>query len=359
MCDLSGHLYKISEWKAKTKLFFVVVIINNVVLLLLSGLLCVSAFVHLSGENVTEERIQVDKDDINVSVMLCFFVIFQVWHCFYGLFYDNLYELYATMGTKFLSTAYAIYRVLFERDDWPEEMVYDIIFLTCVLLFQIIYLLFIPSLHRDYSWRLYKKVGVDNEKRRIHKNYLIFMTLLKFDFMFFFINAIISGKGIFNFETDYEYIFDLIAIIVSILTLGVGWYAFKNGKLGGTLVFFFLSLIGPVYVGYNIYLSFTPTGFQQANYFFFITAVFAVVLRIFVYIFAYIVLKNFDSRLEYVDPRNELVGSDELEPQSYDFSFESSVLLSICFSYRKDQDGYQYAIEDVFRQTTKKKNRKI
>jgi len=318
------------------------IVIDNFILVVLAAYLGFSQF---AGHNMTEifsESLEADyvRHSINSSVIMFSFAVFNLLVFLYGLFYDNLYELYAAIGAKFLSSGFAIYRFVNGiMGDWDHlEMWFDITLAVFVLFFQILYFFFLYPLYKDYRWRIHKKVGYDEEFKKIHKYYLIFLTLLKFDFLFFFTAAIVSGEGVFNYTVNaYDFIIDIVAMIVAIVTMFVGWFSFKKGNVAGSIVFYFLCAIAPVYIGYNLYLLFTEKQ-SLTRVFFFTTAAIAAIVRIFLIVYSCIVLKHFEKAAEYVNPDNKLFKEGELSVQA---------------EQPEENDGI-YSIEEVFKNTKRR-----
>lgn len=127
---------------------------------------------------------------VSVGCILICIIIFQVVHTWYGIFHDNVYEIYATVVSQVFISVIGILQVLFQDGKFE---IYDYVELSYCIFFLFIYLAFAYPLHKEYSWTFYKMAGTDPDFRRRFRSYLRFQVVLKFHMMILFVNGLVMG----------------------------------------------------------------------------------------------------------------------------------------------------------------------
>jgi len=240
-----------------------------------------------------------------------------------------LYEIYLSMVCAILITLYGIWRFV---EPGAREVI-DWILLISVVTFQAVYFLLAFPLYQDYSWRLYRKVGSDKKFRGIYKNYLIYLGLLKFDFMFSVINIVVSGAAVLQHMLWLS--IDLSNLVVQIAFLIMGWQAMSRESNVLGIIFFVLMPFGPAYIIY-FFLELHIQNFLGQTYdkkalsiVFIVTGSCALVLRLTLLPFAIIAFRSFGlglKNLEFLKKQSNLnndegedSSSEDINEVEYDF----------------------------------------
>eukprot|EP01130_Rhizamoeba_saxonica_P006884 TRINITY_DN2761_c0_g1_i1.p1 TRINITY_DN2761_c0_g1~~TRINITY_DN2761_c0_g1_i1.p1 ORF type:complete len:364 (-),score=19.91 TRINITY_DN2761_c0_g1_i1:41-1132(-) len=320
--------YYVYKWKTDlggwSKLFLVILVLSNTSLIGLGIWNLVSM-----NSNASHEQLRLE---INITLLLFSFALFQGIHAVYGIFFDNLYEIVATMGAKFFITGYVIAHFLFSFvvTDKHRPQMWDYTLAITVVLFQLIYLLFIKPLHSEYSWRLYRRVGSDKGLRRMHTTLLKFQTLIKFDFMFMFITILISGDGIFSFydsSNSILIVMDILWFFLAIATIVIGWIAFKYEKRYLVVVFYFLCPISPAYITFLFLEDFILQDASNIeilqSIIFLGSSAIALLMRIILMIFGGLVYRSFGEGLTKINTEPDQPISAAIDNRTtYDIYYE-------------------------------------
>jgi len=167
------------------------------------------------------------------------FFSISIWH---GLFYGNIYELYAAMFLACYMTAWSVWRFV---EPYKKEVVTDDIFLVGTCIAQLFYFVVSPKLYKEYAWVLYRKAGADQAVRGLYRKYLQWSCIQKLDAFFGFFSVFLSGNGIVNSALDWS----MFALLI--VFLGVGYYAVNKELVGLTIAWFCLFPFLPAYIIYN------------------------------------------------------------------------------------------------------------
>jgi len=168
MCPHISYYYQ--KWKEMNiwpKTFYLVALTNY---------MCLTA---LALEPLFEILIY-DTTKFNPTILtrtLVFIVIivFQNLHVFFGIFSENIYELYATMVTQFGAFVIIVLRSIF----LPKWEIYSMVLLLYGILFQVVYFVYLMPLYRVNSWSFYKKAGADVVMRAKYRNFLLFQVFFE------------------------------------------------------------------------------------------------------------------------------------------------------------------------------------
>jgi len=193
---------------------------------------------------------QYKQEIVSVATILIVIIVFQVIHTWYGLFHDNVYEVYATITSQCFISAVGIIQVINNPGHWDP---YDIIELCYSIGFLAIYLGFAYPLHKEYSWTFYKLAGADPDFRRRFRTFLRFQVVIKFHLMVLFVNGLVMGFA--QGSRDFSW---TLSIDFAYFLLGISFYI--CGKYGTTkesvplMISFWSLFLGIFYViAYGLY----------------------------------------------------------------------------------------------------------
>eukprot|EP01091_Cochliopodium_minus_P020361 TRINITY_DN8872_c0_g1_i1.p1 TRINITY_DN8872_c0_g1~~TRINITY_DN8872_c0_g1_i1.p1 ORF type:complete len:317 (+),score=48.74 TRINITY_DN8872_c0_g1_i1:39-989(+) len=99
--------------------------------------------------------------------------------------------------------------------------------------------------YQDFGWRMYRKIGADFNLVSMYKNYQIFVSLLKMDFLFNIVG--VCSFGLFLFE-DWEWIILIVSLLVTFGWIILGWLGSRKENKLAFIFFFLFSLVEPVYI---------------------------------------------------------------------------------------------------------------
>jgi len=171
-----------------------------------------------------------------------------VWSLFFyisvcdGLFWGNIYELYAAMFLSIFITAWSIWRKLEPHvNNYLEYM-----FVITNALAQICYFSISYYLYKEYRWVLWKKAGSDETVQAMYGNYLKWSCFQKLDMTFAGFCILLSGQGAFN--TGWESALDIVMLLILIATIISGYVFVKQEYSILTKLWFLLLPIMPGYI---------------------------------------------------------------------------------------------------------------
>ncbi|CAN6648096.1 hypothetical protein TRVA0_023S00100 [Trichomonascus vanleenenianus] len=131
-----------------------------------------------------------------------------------------------------------------ELSQWPLMRAF-IIAIPCVIALAMVMMsVFAYKLYGEFGWSIYKHVGADIRLKRRYLFYLIFITLLKYDF-FFFLGFTIQFVVIVLDKADVEFALTIAVIPLTILFLYLAMLFVKKETrvgMGFIIVVFFAGL---------------------------------------------------------------------------------------------------------------------
>jgi len=175
-------------------------------------------------------------------------IVFQGVHTFFGVFYDNIYEVYATMLAQFIVTIIIMTRCI---ELCPTFTLYNLLLVAYGVVFQVLYVVFALPLIREFSWTFYKRAGADQEFRLKYRHCLQFPVLLKIDLMLSLICILFyAALSRFN-ETRVIFLCCIGFIAVAHYNVGRVGYSKENTPL--VITFWTLSTVLPVFIGFSFW----------------------------------------------------------------------------------------------------------
>lgn len=161
-----------------------------------------------------------------------------------GIYTDNLYELYSGMVSSLCFCSYSVFRFLLPyNNDWGDFL---LLFLSCS--FQITYLAIAYPIYKEFSWRYFRKLGSDPFLRQLYKGYLQFSTLLRFDFLFVFVNLVLSITELEFSSPLVEVPFMLLMSLSYIAFYMCGYHGVRYEYKSIIPPFFIFGMIGPTFI---------------------------------------------------------------------------------------------------------------
>lgn len=233
---------------------------------------------------------------IVISLVHIFNALFLTISAIDGIFYDNLYELYAAMFQALLSTGLGIFKFVEpSSNDWV-----DISFLVVTCSCQLFYFAVAYSLRQEYTWRLYRKAGADKSFRRIYKQLLIYKMFSKLDIMFGIVNVVSAGLYVLGNSLVAGIAWSML--VFHFLFHLIGTYAVNREITRLTMVYFGLFAVSPVYVIYMMYYMYTskhtsPQYLTMAHLFT-VTGILDLIVHICLFAFAVVTYRNYGRGLK-------------------------------------------------------------
>eukprot|EP01126_Amoeba_proteus_P050866 TRINITY_DN6046_c0_g1_i14.p1 TRINITY_DN6046_c0_g1~~TRINITY_DN6046_c0_g1_i14.p1 ORF type:complete len:402 (-),score=82.97 TRINITY_DN6046_c0_g1_i14:114-1319(-) len=184
-----------------------------------------------------------------VLTQLVLFVMigFLCTHAFFGLFHDNIYELYATMLAQVFLTLCVVGIVL--SASWDT---YHLLVLVYGVVYFLLYAIHLYPLYVEYSWTFFQKAGADPEFRTKYRRFLRFQVLLRIQLMSVCVNALLMGS--LNMKSIlWSVTFDLAMVLVSVVLTLLGAKGFQEEKKPVVYSFWTLQLLIPSYLGFIVY----------------------------------------------------------------------------------------------------------
>jgi len=225
--------------------------------------------------------------------------IFQVIHAWFGLFHDNIYEIYANVVSQVVITVVVVFRCIFDMP-WT---IYLYALFSYAVLFLALYIIFLYLIHSEYSYTFYQKAGADPVFRSMYRKYLRFQAVLKIDFMLAVVSTMSFKTSDPNTSTSYLVTFNLIVAIIAAIYFNIGRFGVSNEVRPLVLVFWSLSPIQPVFYSYGVW-EFINQRFwqlsgieQEVAYLFLSSACAGVLVRIALVVLGSLAYVNFDKGL--------------------------------------------------------------
>jgi len=211
---------------------------------------------------------------------------------------SNLYELVAFMAVTTLMLGYGILKFFVTEKD-----IFDFVLITTVFVSEILYIILVYPIYRNYRWIFFKKVGGDTKFREMYQRWQQYKSILKFDLLFGILILITSGLFTqINFtaeqlDTKHEIMDLLLNLGTCLITVAVfvcGFFGVKKEIKSMMTAFFVLCTTEPIYIGFKLYDLRGDQNFAQ----FVVFAFLALVCRVTVVVFAVLCFKNFSKGLK-------------------------------------------------------------
>jgi hypothetical protein len=223
-----------------------------------------------------------------------------VWSLFFyisicdGLFWGNIYELYAAMFLSVFITAWSVWRKLEPGiDNYLEYM-----FLISNSVTQFFYLIVSYYLYKEYRWVVWKKAGPDEAIQGMYQNYLKWSCFQKLDMSFSGFCILLSGLGVYN--TGWESALDVTMSVLLVITVISGYIFVKNEYSLATKLWILLLPSMPAYViaWFIMQKSFDQSGKYSLYGPFLICGSFLLLTRTILVYFTVIVIRNYGKGLK-------------------------------------------------------------
>jgi len=145
-------------------------------------------------------------------------IVFQIIHAWYGLFHDNIYEIYAMILTQTFTSALAILIVISDRLNAGAFFWWDWILLSYAVIFFVAYVAFAFPLHKEYTYHFFHKAGAEPTFRAKFRRYLRFQVLQRLYLMVTMCNALMFG-GLLYSNPEHGLLYQIAMGIQIILVL--------------------------------------------------------------------------------------------------------------------------------------------
>jgi len=195
---------------------------------------------------------------VNQAIALLIGMTFWLFSIIDGTFNYNIYEVYGAVFQGAFILAWAIFRFV---SPYPNTTVdFTLLIISCVS--QVIYFGLTWPLHKVYSWRTYRKAGADADFRGMYETYLIWVTFSKLETSFGIINALLSGKGIYNIMGSSSAQNWAMAIFLGIFSI-LGLICINREMKYFTPAWLVLFIVPAGFLGINIWQAIWTIFFEQ------------------------------------------------------------------------------------------------
>jgi len=283
--------------------------------------------------------------EANQAIALFLWTIFFYVSVLEGLFWGNMYELYAAMFVSLFVTAWSVWRKIEPNlDNYLEYM-----FVVSNSITQIFYFSVSWALYKEYRWVLWKKAGSDLDTQNMYTNYLKWSCFQKLDMTFAGYCILFSGDGVFNI--GWKQALDWSMAVLLVITIITGYiFVRKEWSLPSKLWF----LILPVAPAYVIALFVLENDLPKDDYSLYIpfrlTGALLFISRIFLVYYTVILIDNYGKGLiELTALNNEKALIDEEdEAPSENGDYVEAITHS---QHGEGEERESYSIKDVIDNT--------
>jgi len=245
---------------------------------------------------------------ITRTLIFCIIFLFQTLHLFFGIFHENIYELYAVMVSQFIICIAVVFRSISVRD-WD---LYSILLLGYAIFFQFVYIVYAIPLYKANAWAFYRKIGASLEVRKKYQHYLVLHVLFKLDCMASLVNILVFEHDMLQ---SYPWLSDLVFGLLSIIYYVLGRLAFRQESIPLVLSFWCFSTVIFVFMGYGFYSILTSHPWSDFillelsnlsfGLMFFVSGLFLFIVRIFLIIQSIITYNYFGEGLAQLENKIE------------------------------------------------------
>jgi len=254
-----------------------------------------------------------------------------VWSLFFyisicdGLFWGNIYELYAAMFLSVFITACSVWRKLEPGiDNYLEYM-----FLISNSVTQFFYLIVSYYLYKEYRWVVWKKAGPDEAIQGMYQNYLKWSCFQKLDMSLAGFCILLSGEGVYN--KGWLLGLDFAMSIILVFTIITGYIFIKYEYSLLSKLWILLLPIMPAYViGWIILERDSAIGSYSLYVPFLVCATLVLITRLLLLIFTVLAISNYGKGLKNLtsitDQTEVIAGDDEGSEEDYFETQDSNAL---------------------------------
>eukprot|EP01127_Copromyxa_protea_P022003 TRINITY_DN771_c0_g1_i1.p1 TRINITY_DN771_c0_g1~~TRINITY_DN771_c0_g1_i1.p1 ORF type:complete len:346 (+),score=66.44 TRINITY_DN771_c0_g1_i1:326-1363(+) len=184
-----------------------------------------------------------NRRQLLTQIMLIVVIGSQCLHStFFGLFHDNIYEVYSVMLVQ-LFISFGVAGMLLISTPWS---VYEYTLLSYGSVFFLLYSIYIYPLHAEYSWTFFQAAGADPEFRKKYRRFLRFQALLKIELFLLTLNTLLVGY--LRDDITWFMVFDVAVVCAGLISYVLGRAAFEEEIAPLSFSFWVFQLLMPAYL---------------------------------------------------------------------------------------------------------------
>ncbi|KJE96319.1 hypothetical protein CAOG_06661 [Capsaspora owczarzaki ATCC 30864] len=243
------------------------------------------------------------RADMTYAVVLLINAVFSCYYAVHGCLRERKTEVAAFVVASLTVTIYVVYQYAFNppntdpdyESNWHISREIRFI-LICIFEPMALALAFLTQRH--FGWVEYKTVGANVDYMRLHRDYSMYVTFLKFDMQIQLSLVVLSLFS--RLELDAEMGIDMAAVVVVLITMIVGWLAVQSENRSAMIFVAISSVITLAYDVYTIYKfsSSSNDASSFARYAILAAASFAILIRLVLFFFIRRVVSNFGQGLK-------------------------------------------------------------
>ncbi|GAA6007961.1 hypothetical protein JCM11491_006557 [Sporobolomyces phaffii] len=186
-----------------------------------------------------------------------------------------------------------------------------------ISLTEVIYLLTIFPLYKEFGWSVFKRIGADRRIKRCFLWYQVYLCMLKFDY-FFFIAFSLQLVFLVPTQTNAERWLTVAALPVTLLILVLGYFAVKREHKGWFYGFGVGCTLGCAYFVYKLFIISRDreTDYKLVFKSLTVFAAFSLAALLWTSVSAVVCFHNFGRGLKYHMTRQALSSTSQLDLKS-------------------------------------------
>lgn len=217
-----------------------------------------------------------------------------------------------------------------------------IIAIPCVIAAGILVLMVLTyKIHQDFGWSIYKQVGADINSKRRYLCYLIYLTLLKFDF-FFFLGFTVQFVVVVLKHDDVEFALTIVVIPLTIIALYLATVFVRRETILGMVGMIIIYLAGMAYFIFKLVRIYQPSQmykYMSVRKTLTVFAVLTVIFLVATIIMAVICTINFgkglkrivhdskQNRITQQSPNDSLLTPEKIQPPTDNPQLKSQLII--------------------------------